>query len=88
MVIADLLKKGLKDKIANINLGLETVYPWASDEALDISEVKSIASPETALDVFHGLALFRAGARTSDSRMYFLDERSDLQVDTLIWTTY
>ena len=88
MAIAEVLRKGLKDKVANINLGLDTNYPWTSDEALDIAEVKTITSPEIAMDVFHGLVLFRAMAELSDSRTYFLDERSDIRVDTLFWTNY
>ena len=88
MAIAKLLKDGLITQIAEINLGLESVYPWTKDEALDMLEVRTISTPEVALDIFHGLAIFRASAKAIDSRNYVLDKRSDLQVDTLIWQTY
>ena len=78
LVIANILKNGLTTEKAEINLGLESAYSWTKDEALDMSEVKAIATPEIALDVFHGLALFRASAKAVDSRNYTLDEQSDL----------
>ena len=88
MTIANILKDGLIKQKAEIDFGLESAYPWTKDEALDMTKVKALTTPEVALDVYHGLAIFRARAKAADSRNYYLDERSDLQVDTLIWQTY
>ena len=66
--IANTLKNGLPKQVAEINLGLGSVYPWTKDEALDMAEVKAITTPEAAVDIFHGLALFRARVKAIDSR--------------------
>ena len=88
MAIANILEDGLIKQKAEIDLGLEAAYPWTKDEALDMAEVKALTTPEIALDIFHGLAIFRARAKAIDSRNYSFDKRADLQVDTLIWQTY